>query len=50
MTPPANAEAMHELIPGSRLVKIEGAGHASNLERAAEFNHALREFLDGLGD
>ncbi|HLM58578.1 MAG TPA: alpha/beta fold hydrolase [Pyrinomonadaceae bacterium] len=50
VTPPADAEAMHRLIPGSRLVKIEGAGHASNLERAADFNRALREFLDGLGD
>jgi pimeloyl-ACP methyl ester carboxylesterase len=50
VTPPANAQAMHELMPGSRLVRIEGAGHASNLENAAEFNRALREFLDGLGD
>jgi cysteine desulfurase len=50
VTPPADAEAMHRLIPGSRLVTIEGAGHASNLERPADFNRALREFLDGLGD
>ena len=50
VTPPSAAEGMHKLIPGSRLVTIEGAGHASNLERAADFNRALREFLDGLGD
>jgi pimeloyl-ACP methyl ester carboxylesterase len=50
LTPPAEAGAMHGLIPDSRLAVLDGAGHASNLERTEEFGRALREFLDGLGD
>jgi len=49
LTPPSDAEAMHNLIPDSRLVVLDGAAHVSNLERAEEFNLAVREFLDGLG-
>ncbi|HWL86998.1 MAG TPA: alpha/beta hydrolase, partial [Polyangiaceae bacterium] len=37
---------MQERIPDSRLAVIEGAGHMPNLERPAEFNTALRGFLD----
>jgi pimeloyl-ACP methyl ester carboxylesterase len=48
LTPPADAEAMHREIRGSRLEIIEGASHLSNLERPAEFNRALEEFLDAL--
>jgi len=50
ITPPSNAEEMHALIKGSRLLKIEGAGHVSNLERPAEFNRALEEFLSSLDE
>ncbi len=45
LTPPKDAELMHREIRGSRLVVIEGAAHVSNLERPAEFNRALTEFL-----
>lgn len=48
ITPPEVSEAMQREIRGSRLEIIEGAGHVSNLERPAEFNRALKEFLDGL--
>lgn len=48
VTPPADAEMMRAKIRGSRLLKIEGAGHVSNVERPGEFNRALAEFLDGL--
>ena len=44
-TPPKEARAMHEKIPGSTLEVISGAGHLSNLERPAAFNHVLTEFL-----
>jgi pimeloyl-ACP methyl ester carboxylesterase len=44
-TPPKEARAMHEKIPGSTLEVIAGAGHLSNLERPAAFNHVLTEFL-----
>lgn len=45
ITPPADAELMHREIRGSRLEIIAEAGHVSNLERPAEFNRALAEFL-----
>ncbi|HJU90013.1 MAG TPA: alpha/beta fold hydrolase [Gemmatimonadaceae bacterium] len=32
-------------IPGARRVVIEGAGHMLNMERPAEFNRLVREFL-----
>jgi 3-oxoadipate enol-lactonase len=48
ITPPADAEAMRAKIEGSRLFVVEGAGHLSNVERPAEFNRALVEFLRGL--
>jgi len=46
LTPPAEAQALHAAIGGSRLVEIAGAGHLSNMERPAEFSAALGAFLD----
>jgi len=48
LTPVAEAELLHEGIRGSRLEVIEHAGHVSNLERPAAFNHVLSEFLASL--
>ena len=48
LTPPSDARAMHDAIPGSRLEIIAGAGHLSNLERPAAFNHVLSEFFVSL--
>ncbi|TYK49467.1 alpha/beta fold hydrolase [Actinomadura decatromicini] len=45
-TPVEDARRMHELIPNSALVVIDGAGHMPNLERPAEFDDALRALLD----
>lgn len=42
---PEDAELMRREIRGSRLETIEGAGHLSNIERPAQFNSALSEFL-----
>jgi pimeloyl-ACP methyl ester carboxylesterase len=36
---------MNEAIKDSSLVKIEGAGHVSNLENPELFNAALNAFL-----
>ena len=36
---------MHQLLPESSLTLIEGAGHLSNLERPAAFNHVVSEFV-----
>lgn len=46
ITPPAAAESMHALIPGSHLERIPRAGHLSNLERPDDFNGRLARFLD----
>ncbi len=45
LTPPAESRAMHEAIEGSRLEILAGAGHVSNVERPAAFNHVTSEFL-----
>ncbi|TYB46342.1 alpha/beta fold hydrolase [Actinomadura chibensis] len=49
-TPVEDARRMHELIPGSALAVIDGAGHMPNLERPAEFDAALRAFLDAVSE
>jgi pimeloyl-ACP methyl ester carboxylesterase len=36
---------MHEAIPGSELLIIEGAGHGPQMETPGEFNRVLTEFL-----
>jgi pimeloyl-ACP methyl ester carboxylesterase len=46
ITPPEEAGLLHREIRGSRLEVITGAAHLSNLERPAEFNRALKLFLD----
>jgi len=48
LTPPSESEILHEAIRGSRLEVIEHAGHVSNMERPAAFNHVLTEFLASL--
>ncbi len=48
LTPPQDAELMSREIRGSRLEIIDGAAHVSNLERPAEFNRTLVDFLDAL--
>jgi pimeloyl-ACP methyl ester carboxylesterase len=45
-TPVSEAEFMHERLPHSTLVVIDGAGHLPNLEREAEFSAALGTFLE----
>jgi len=36
---------LHEKLPGSRYVELPGAGHISNMDRPAEFNRAVADFL-----
>jgi pimeloyl-ACP methyl ester carboxylesterase len=47
-TPPAESQALHAAIAGSRLEVLQQAGHLSNLERPAAFNTVVSEFLAGL--
>lgn len=48
LSPVADAEAMAEALPNSRLVKIPHAGHLSAVETPEEFTTALGDFLAGL--
>lgn len=48
LTPPEDAELMHREIRGARLRILDGAAHLSNVERPAEFNRALADFLQTL--
>lgn len=48
LTPPADAEALHAGIRGSRLVRLERAGHLSNIESPQAFSNALNAFLGEL--
>ena len=45
IVPAANSRILAERIPGARLVEFEGAGHGFVVERAAETNAAVLEFL-----
>ena len=42
---PAAMAKLHDKLPGSRFATLPGAGHISNMDRASEFNRALRDFL-----
>jgi 3-oxoadipate enol-lactonase len=44
VTPPADAEVMHERIPGSRMSLLDAA-HILNVEQAAAFNDLLSTFI-----
>ncbi|MDW4904774.1 alpha/beta hydrolase [Streptomyces sp. ADMS] len=44
-TPVSDAEAMHAALADSTLRVIENSAHIPNLERPAEFNKALADFL-----
>jgi pimeloyl-ACP methyl ester carboxylesterase len=46
IAPPAQLRALHEAIPGSDLVLIEGAGHIPLGEGQPEVAAAVRRFLD----
>jgi pimeloyl-ACP methyl ester carboxylesterase len=47
-TPVGDAEFMYQRIPHATLAVVEGAAHMPNMERPAEFNQALNQFLVGL--
>jgi 3-oxoadipate enol-lactonase len=46
--PPQALSDAADAIPGAKHVMIPNAGHISNLENPADFNKALKVFLDGL--
>ena len=48
LTPPNEAQAMHQRIRGSRLEILEQSGHICNLEQPAAFSHVMSEFVEGV--
>jgi 3-oxoadipate enol-lactonase len=44
-TPPAQAEAIRDVIPGARLHVLQGAGHLANVEQPEAFGRLLLEHL-----
>ncbi|HTK96192.1 MAG TPA: alpha/beta fold hydrolase [Terriglobales bacterium] len=46
LTPPSDAQQLHEGIAGSRLVRIPQAGHFAPFEQPEAFAKAVRAFLD----
>jgi pimeloyl-ACP methyl ester carboxylesterase len=49
LTPPAESEALHAAISGSRLEIVAEAGHLSNVEQPAVVNRLLASFLRQVG-
>jgi len=47
MTPPKYSEYIHSQIKGSKIELIEGVGHMIMIERPAELNKAVLEFVRG---
>ena len=45
LSPFAESQKIHAGIAGSLLETIAGAGHLTNIERPAAFNHVLSEFV-----
>jgi pimeloyl-ACP methyl ester carboxylesterase len=48
LTPPAQARAVADAVPGASLVVIRSAGHLPTMERPVETTDAIRAFLEGL--
>jgi pimeloyl-ACP methyl ester carboxylesterase len=48
LTPPAEGQAMHQQIRGSRLEILDQSGHICNLEQPAAFSHLVSEFVEGV--
>ena len=48
ITPPALSEELNAMIPGSRLEIIRRASHLANLDKPAEFNRAVDDFLSAV--
>ena len=50
VTPPELSRELAELVPDAQLELIPGAGHLSNLERPAQFNAIVGDFITRVGN
>jgi 3-oxoadipate enol-lactonase len=48
VTPVELSNDLADLIPDAHMQVIAGAGHLGNIEKPAEFNRMVEEFVDGL--
>ncbi|HVF38060.1 MAG TPA: alpha/beta fold hydrolase [Sphingomicrobium sp.] len=48
ITPPSLSEDLAQIVPGSRLERIAGAGHLANAEQPEAFNSTIESFLSEL--
>ncbi|MDZ7729593.1 MAG: alpha/beta hydrolase [Dehalococcoidia bacterium] len=48
LIPPENAERLHNMVPGSKFVLLDGAPHNAYWECAAEWNAEVDNFLGSL--
>jgi 3-oxoadipate enol-lactonase len=46
--PPEYEKEIHEAVPGSKYVKLKGAGHFPPTEKPDEVNALIEEFVAGL--
>ena len=46
--PPEYEKEIHEAVPGSKYLKLSGAGHFPPTEKPAEVNAMIEEFVAGL--
>jgi 3-oxoadipate enol-lactonase len=44
-TPPADARALRDLVPGAGYAELPGAGHLANLEQPESFGRLVHDFL-----
>jgi len=49
LTPPDQARAMAQSIPGAQLTVVSGAGHLPPVERPDEVTRILRDFVESIG-
>ena len=49
VTPPSLSRELAEAIPGAQLHILAGAGHLASIERPADFNRLVEEFIAPLG-
>ncbi|MBI2376839.1 MAG: alpha/beta fold hydrolase [Deltaproteobacteria bacterium] len=48
-TPPSASERLNDLIEGSRLERVRGAGHTSTVEQPEQLSKLVREFVSSVG-